>query len=79
FRWVDCQLHSLHALKMPKAIHNALTRLPKDLDEIYSEILQKIDDANYDSVHHIFMWLMYAYEPLNLNQVADILAIDLEE
>ncbi|KIK60751.1 hypothetical protein GYMLUDRAFT_135167, partial [Collybiopsis luxurians FD-317 M1] len=60
-------------------IQNALTRLPKDLDAIYSEILQKIDDAKHDSVVRIFMWLMYAYKPLNLDQVADILAIDLEE
>ncbi|KIK60763.1 hypothetical protein GYMLUDRAFT_167156 [Collybiopsis luxurians FD-317 M1] len=64
---------------MPKAIQNALTRLPKNLDAIYSEILQKIDDAKHDSVVRIFTWLMYAYKPLNLDQVADMLAIDLEE
>ncbi|KIK60741.1 hypothetical protein GYMLUDRAFT_138776, partial [Collybiopsis luxurians FD-317 M1] len=60
-------------------IQKALTRLPKDLDTIYSETLQNIDDANYDSVHHIFMWLLYAYEPLTLDEVADILAIDVEK
>ncbi|KIK60746.1 hypothetical protein GYMLUDRAFT_594405, partial [Collybiopsis luxurians FD-317 M1] len=79
FRWVDCQICSLQALKMPKAIQKALARLPKDLDAIYSETLQKIDDINYDSVHHIFMWLLYAYEPLTLDELADILAIDVEE
>ncbi|KIK60759.1 hypothetical protein GYMLUDRAFT_594800 [Collybiopsis luxurians FD-317 M1] len=77
FRWVDCQIRTLQALKAPKAIHKALARLPKDLEAIYLETLQKIDDE--DSVHQIFIWLLYAYEPLKLNQVADILAIDLEE
>ncbi|KIK60844.1 hypothetical protein GYMLUDRAFT_138183, partial [Collybiopsis luxurians FD-317 M1] len=78
FRWVDCQLHSLEALEIPKAIWKALTRLPRDLNGIYSEALQKIDDVHSDSAHCILMWLLYGYKPLKLDQVADILAIDLE-
>ncbi|KAF5389699.1 hypothetical protein D9757_006052 [Collybiopsis confluens] len=79
FRWVDCQLKTLQALQTTRAIRKALHRLPKDLNSIYSDCLERIDMAHYQDVELIFLWLIYAKKPITLKAVEEILAIDLNE
>lgn len=52
--------------------------MPKDLEETYTEALKRIDKDQQEEANHILQWLLYAYEPLNIEQVADIIAVDLQ-
>ncbi|KAF9061011.1 ankyrin repeat-containing domain protein [Rhodocollybia butyracea] len=79
FRWVDCQLKNLQKCGSPSSTRKALQKLPRDLEETYTEALEKAyesDDA--ENAHHILLWLTYAFEPLNIGQISTMLAVDLE-
>ncbi|KAJ3816763.1 hypothetical protein F5880DRAFT_1512366, partial [Lentinula raphanica] len=78
FRYIDCQIQSLKKCTNAKGVHQALAQLPSDLNEIYVEAIAKCQKSFHaEDVHHILLWLLYSFEPLNLSQVATILAIDL--
>ncbi|KAF5359954.1 hypothetical protein D9757_012243 [Collybiopsis confluens] len=78
FRWVDCQLRSLQALQTARAIREALNELPKDLNDTYSKSLSNINSKHYQEAHYIFLWLLYAFKPITLEEVGEILVIDLD-
>ncbi|KAH7152349.1 hypothetical protein B0J13DRAFT_548176 [Dactylonectria estremocensis] len=45
FRWVALQLEALQELRTEQAVTESLGRLPKDLKELYQDILSKIEDS----------------------------------
>jgi len=60
-------------------LRTALATLPKDLDSTYSEILCNIDVDRTRYVSKILKWLAYSARPLQLKEVAEVIAVDVEE
>ncbi|KAE9393764.1 kinase-like protein [Gymnopus androsaceus JB14] len=80
FLWLDCQTRLLSQCATLRAVNHELQRLPKDLEETYTRDLLRVKGSEHEeNVHNLLLWLTYAYEPLNLKQVADILTVDLVE
>lgn len=80
FCWIDCQVTVLQRLKTPKAIWDALKKLPKSLEETYIQAFKRMKESEH--VHDagkLLMWLAYGFKPLSVKQVTDILAVDLED
>lgn len=78
FRWAVCQLDSLgNCLNLP-GLRKALASLPKTLDETYARILCSIDEDHYKYAFKILQWLTYSLRPLELEEVAETVAIDVE-
>ncbi|KIK54248.1 hypothetical protein GYMLUDRAFT_916418 [Collybiopsis luxurians FD-317 M1] len=80
FRWVDCQLRTLKICGSPRVVRKALRNLPKDLIETYSQAMLRTweREENREDAHHLLLWLTYAFEPLTVRKIADIMTIDLE-
>ncbi|KAI9882889.1 MAG: hypothetical protein M1823_005361 [Watsoniomyces obsoletus] len=78
FRWVQCQLQELRKCISNSKVRTALHRLPQTLDETYDRILLGIDDEYKADVLKILQWLCYAYCPLRLCEVAEVLTVDLK-
>ncbi|KAF9063548.1 hypothetical protein BDP27DRAFT_1478189 [Rhodocollybia butyracea] len=80
FRWVECQVTVLQRCKTPKAIREALRKLPKTLEETYTVAIKRISESEHvDDAGQLLRWLTYAFEPLSIVQVTEILAVDLRE
>ncbi|KAF9063540.1 ankyrin repeat-containing domain protein [Rhodocollybia butyracea] len=80
FRWVDCQVTVLQRCKTPKAIQEALKKMPKSLEETYTVAIKRISESEHvDDAGQLLRWLTYALEPLSIAQVTEILAVDLDE
>ena len=53
--------------------------LPKDLEEVYLQALQKAKQGRHArDVHNLLLWLLYAHKPLSLRQITEILTIDFQ-
>ena len=87
FRLAACQLDDLRACKSPYEITMTLKALPRTLDGTYDRILCKISDKSSSQylrppsfqARVILRWLVYSRRPLTLHEIAEVLAIDLEE
>ena len=76
FRWVYCQLEALrHCL--PSSVARILEELPETLDETYERILREINKANREQARHLLQCLTVALRPLRVEELAEILAIEL--
>ncbi|KAF9062678.1 ankyrin repeat-containing domain protein, partial [Rhodocollybia butyracea] len=79
FRWVDCQVTVLQRCKTPKALREAMKKLPKTLEETYTLAIERMREGEHvHDAEKLLMWLTYAFNPLSIAQVTDILAVDLE-
>ncbi|KAL1600753.1 hypothetical protein SLS60_007141 [Paraconiothyrium brasiliense] len=76
FRWAVCQLNELGKCLNRKMLQNALATLPPTLDQTYDRILAAIDKDYAEYAHRIFQWLSFSSRPLYLDEVAEIIAID---
>jgi ankyrin repeat protein len=75
YLWVDCQLERIrrcHASELKRI----LDELPKTLDETYARILREIPDEYYDRAHRLLQCLTVAVHPLDVSQLASVLAVD---
>ncbi|KIK56042.1 hypothetical protein GYMLUDRAFT_829797 [Collybiopsis luxurians FD-317 M1] len=80
FRWAECQLKEVKECNDVNTVEKVLENLPKDLEEIYLKAVQKAKEGRHSQdAHHLLLWLLYAYEPLNQNQVEEILKINVKE
>jgi len=78
FRWVFCQLDTLrHCL--PSSIRRTLKELPESLDETYERVLREIKRPNRDLAHRILQCLVVAIRPLQVVELAEVLAIDFDD
>jgi ankyrin repeat protein len=78
FLWAKVQLDLICQLANDKAIQNALTMLPRGLNECYDRLLQQVASRNADSIGDIkllLMWIVGSSEPLNVTQFAEAIAI----
>ncbi|KAF8256822.1 hypothetical protein EI94DRAFT_1710150 [Lactarius quietus] len=78
FRWVFCQLEILRRC-FPTALRRALDSLPESLDETYERILLSIDKEKQKYSHRLFQCLTVSIRPLRVEELAEILAIQLED
>ncbi|PVH76555.1 hypothetical protein DL98DRAFT_517882 [Cadophora sp. DSE1049] len=79
FQWVVCQLDMLNRCLSVAAVRKALTAgLPKNLDQTYDLILASIDEDHLGEVMKILQALTVTNEPLTLEDIVEILAVDLE-
>lgn len=74
-----CQLDVIRECKKIKLLRKALKTLPKTLDETYERILSNIPDDYAEDVRRVLQCLICAFEPLDIQEVAEIVAIDTEE
>lgn len=76
FRWVQCQLDSMSAMRTPKAIREALQSLPQGLEETYSRILRNVPSADAHVVLRTLQWVTLSVTPLSLAQVSEAVAVE---
>jgi hypothetical protein len=79
FRWVACQLDSLRSYLNVHGLRKRLASLPKDLNETYARILTNIDEDYRRDALKILQWLTYSARPLRLEEVAEVVAVDVDE
>ena len=75
FRWVYCQLDVLRQC-FPSSVRGVLEELPESLDETYERILRQIPKPNRVYAHRLLQCLVVAAYPLNVEELAEVLAID---
>jgi len=75
FRWVSCQLEVLRQC-FPSSVRGVLADLPESLYETYERILQQIPKPNRVHAHRLLQCLVVAAYPLNVQELAEVLAID---
>ncbi|KIK65835.1 hypothetical protein GYMLUDRAFT_949397 [Collybiopsis luxurians FD-317 M1] len=80
FRWAECQLNELTECIVSEDVKKVLTNLPKGLEDIYSQAVQKVRRGNQATkIHHLLLWLLFAYRPLYEDEVTEILSIDVQK
>jgi ankyrin repeat protein len=79
FRWAVCQLDALkNCLTLPM-LRKALASLPKTLDDTYARILCSIDEEHSKNALKILQWLVYSARPLRIEEIAEVIAVDIED
>ncbi|KAH9980439.1 hypothetical protein BJV74DRAFT_798133 [Russula compacta] len=78
FRWVYCQLEVLRHC-FPPSVRSILAELPETLDETYERILQEIPKSNRVFAHRLLQCLTVAIRPLEVKELAELLAITFTE
>jgi ankyrin repeat protein len=74
---VYCQVVYICGLK-PARIRHALSVLPKTLDETYQRTLREINEEEWEMAHRVFQFIAVARRPLNVKELADLLAFEFE-
>src|SRR6266849_5693959 len=75
FRWVFCQLELLRHC-FPSSVERILEELPESLDETYERILREIRKPNQGHAHRLLQCLVAATRPLQVKELAEVLAFD---
>jgi ankyrin repeat protein len=75
FRWVACQLDEIEKCLTPAALRKTLAGLPKTLNETYERILLGINDAYVDQALMILRSIAFSFEPMEVEEVAEIVAM----
>ena len=78
FRWVACQINALKRCTSTAALRNALHSLPNDLPQTYIRMFHNIDSINRCTAIKILKWASFSFRPLNLHELCEALAIDLD-
>ena len=79
FRWAACQLETLRKCCKLSQLREALKCLPRTLNGTYERILAGIDPSLVKDAHKILHWLCFAFHPPTLDDVAEMLAVDLDD
>ncbi|KAI8724222.1 NACHT domain-containing protein [Fusarium sp. LHS14.1] len=74
FLWVSFMARELEH-KTVKEIEHALTQLPRDLPEVYEQILSKIKPESKTEVGNMLTWLLFASRPLTVVELCDAVQI----
>ncbi|KAJ6263396.1 hypothetical protein Dda_1959 [Drechslerella dactyloides] len=77
FLWVDLQITEICKEARIEDIEAALPGLPRDLNELYSRVLERIRQQRRPEVaRSIFKWISYAVRPLTLDELKEAIAIE---
>ena len=74
-----CQLDTLRTCLKRTALLKALNQLPKTLDETYDRILLRIPEDYHHDAQIVLTLLAFSHRPITLAEVAEAVAIDLEQ
>ncbi|KAI0258426.1 hypothetical protein BC834DRAFT_66989 [Gloeopeniophorella convolvens] len=75
FRYASCQLDTLCDCDVTN-IETTLAALPKTLQETYETTLERIEDGKWQSAHRLFQCLSFSTRPLQVEELAEVLAVD---
>jgi len=75
FRWAYCQLEVLRHC-FPSNVRCILEELPDSLDATYERILREIRKPNQGHAHRLLQCLVAATRPLQVEELAEVLAFD---
>ncbi|KAI0264844.1 hypothetical protein BC834DRAFT_970413 [Gloeopeniophorella convolvens] len=78
FRYVSCQLDTLCECPMSK-IRPTLKSLPTTLHATYEATLERISEEKWDYAHRLFQCLSFSTRPLYVEELAEVLAVSLDE
>lgn len=59
-----------------QAIEKKFRSLPKDLDETYRRIIDKIDESDRDDVKVFMQWLCFSVDAMRLVEIAEVATVD---
>jgi hypothetical protein len=79
FLWARLQLDLISRLTNDKDIREALSRLPRSLNDTYTRLLRQTATANAENIEEvrlIIVWLVGSREPLTVKQLAEAIAIN---
>jgi hypothetical protein len=79
FRWVVCQLDALTKCRHIKGLREALKALPETLDGTYDRILMSIEKNDRPNALKVLQWLAYSARPMRIEEVADAIAVNLDD
>ncbi|OBT50693.1 hypothetical protein VE04_09070 [Pseudogymnoascus sp. 24MN13] len=79
FRWAVCQMDTLGKCRTRLALQKALKALPITLDETYERILRTISDEDSKYAIPILQWLAFSSRPLSVEELAEVVAINVEQ
>jgi ankyrin repeat protein len=77
FRWVYCKLEVLRQCHR-NDLRRILKEFPPSLDETYQRILKEINGANAKQAHRLLQCLVAAHRPLRVEELAVVLALDVD-
>jgi ankyrin repeat protein len=77
FRWVYCKLDVLRQCHR-NDLRRIIKELPQSLDETYRRILKEINGANPKQAHRLLQCLVAAHRPLRVEELAEVLALDVD-
>jgi hypothetical protein len=63
----------------PPSIRRVLKELPESLDETYERVLKEIRWSNRDLAHRLLQCLVVAIRPLQVEELAEVLAVDIDD
>ena len=64
---------------LPVRIRRALDELPATLDDTYESALRDIDEEIWEYAHRLFQCLVVSIRPLRAHELAEVLAVDLDQ
>lgn len=70
-----CQLNTLKLCRKESTLRESLEQLPRDIDETYDRILQKIEQEDFKEAFAALQWLAYSERPLSLNELAEAVVL----
>ena len=63
---------------LPPSIRRTLNELPESLDQTYERVLREIKKPNRDLAHRLLQCLVVAIRPLQVEELAEVLAVDFD-
>jgi hypothetical protein len=75
FRLVSMQVTELRDCRTLSDLKNQLDSFPKDLFGFYDRIISTIKDRDRIHAHKILQWLAFSARPLELKEIAQVVAI----
>ena len=78
FQWAVCQIDTLRKCRNRMALRQALTTLPQTLGETYERILCAINENDSEYAIRILRWLAFCCRPLLVEEMAEVVAINVE-
>ncbi|KAF9063467.1 ankyrin repeat-containing domain protein [Rhodocollybia butyracea] len=72
-------VNALEKCQTPRQIKQVLERLPSTLEELYLHAMLKEHTEHQADAYRLLQWLICAAEPVSVDQVGEILAIDILE
>lgn len=73
-----CQLDALRKYLKVDLLRKALKSLPKTLDDTYARIVLSIDEEYTQDALKVLQWLAFSARPVRIEEVAEVVAVDLE-